>query len=400
MDRSQLRTLLAAGPSRRFSVLEATRQLEAARRSDELLFKTPFLNRAVFFKHLDLRARDHVDTFAGQDRRPVHTLIFLPYDPDRPGDGGEAMIYNRANLRRLHASRTNSSGRATSELMEDEAVLDVLDEMPALNPFLMRESFERAGRPLPEAYLTLDGAVLHRLQRRLYRRVRPLVLAAFGASGEDVGDALDNVVEAFMRPGKTGKLRQLGAALRVDPDKTPEVLGAWVSIAFFEDELARLKPSIHGFAHWLAHAGAGLDALGHADRRELVDRLSRLRASVRSAWREVRDILDAYQRSYNALVFEDDPQPFVAFLQRCRENYWKIGDLFGRFEQATHAWQRHTSAFGGGPLPIQLLDEFLRFQERTFLAGEVNDLLDLFQPTAVTAGPGEAPPLPRGALPF
>jgi hypothetical protein len=29
MDRSQLRTLLAAGTSRRFSVLEATRRLEA-----------------------------------------------------------------------------------------------------------------------------------------------------------------------------------------------------------------------------------------------------------------------------------------------------------------------------------------------------------------------------------
>jgi hypothetical protein len=358
------------------------------------------LNRAVFFKHLDLRLRDHVDTFAGQDRRPVHTLIFLPYDPDRPGDGGEAMIYSRANLRRLHASRTNSGGRLTSELMEDEAVLDVLDEMPALNPFLMRESFERAGRPLAEAYLTLDGAALHRLQRRLYRRVRPLVLAAFGASDQDVGDALDNVVEAFMRPGKTGKLRQLGTALRVDPDKTPAVLGAWVSIAFFEDELARLKPSIHGFAHWLAHAGAGLDALGHADRRELVERLSRLRASVRAAWREVRDLLEVYQQSYKALVFEDDPQPFVAFLQRCRENYWKIGDLFGRFEQATHAWQRHTSAFGSGPLPIQLLDEFLRFLERTFLAGDADELLDLFQPTPAAADPGKAPPLPRGALPF
>ena len=370
-----------------------------------MLFKTPFLNRAVFFKHLDLRLHDHVDTFAGQDRRPVHTLIFLPCDPDRPGDGGEAMIYSRANLRRLHASRTNSGERPTSELMEDEAVLDeavldVLDEMPALNPFLMRECSERAGRPLAEAYPTLDGAVLHRLQRRRYRRVRPLVLAAFGASDQDVGDALDNVVEAFMRPGKTDKLRQLGTALSVDPDKTPEVLGAWVSIAVFEDELARLKPSIHGFAHWLAHAGAGLEALGHADRRELVERLSRLRASVRAAWREVRDILEAYQQSYKALVFEDDPQPFVGFLQRCRENYWKIGDLFGRFEQATHAWQRHTSTFGSGPLPIQLLDEFLRFLERTFLIGDADELLDLFQPTPAAADPGKAPPLPHGALPF
>jgi hypothetical protein len=399
VDRAQLRTLLAGGPSRRFNALEVTLKLEEEGRADETLFRHGFLNRAIVFKHLDHRLADQGGPVPGQPQRPVNTLIYMPYDPHRPGDGGEAMLYSRANIRRLYAARTNTTERPGEALLHDEAILDILDELPALNPFLLREAFERAGRPSPEPYLALDREVTHRLQRRLHRRVRPLVVAAFGAGNQAVGGALDNLVEAFVRPDKSHLLTRLGGALRLSPETAPEVLSAWASIAFFEDELARLKPAIRGLAQWLAEAAGPLETLGQRERRELEDRFRALRASVREAWRQVRGILEAYQQSYDALVFDDDPQPFTAFLRRCRGDYWRMGDLFGRFEQACHAWQLYTAPFGTGPLPVQLLDEFLRFLDRTFSTGGAGgDLLDDFTTASPAQGARRAPPPPPVAM--
>ena len=125
----------------------------------------------------------------------------------------------------------------------------------------------------------------------------------------------------------------------------------------------RLKPDIHAFAHWLADPA-------RAARPADAAKLGALRACVRQAWADIRGILDGYQRSYRALVFGGDPDSFVAFLRRCRQGYWTMGDLLGRFEQAVHAWRLQTAAFARTPLPPDLLSEFLDFLTRTFLAGD------------------------------
>ncbi|MFW5680612.1 MAG: hypothetical protein ACOC3D_10130, partial [Pseudomonadota bacterium] len=156
MDRTQLRILLAAGPSRNLNVLDTTLRLEHAGDPADRLFRTPFLNRSVILKHLDHRGHARPAPGRTSRKRPTQTLLYLPYDSKRPADGGEAIIYTRDNLRRLYEGRTHNSGAFNESLMEDETVLDLLDELPALNPFLLRDAFVRAGRPLPEPYLLLD----------------------------------------------------------------------------------------------------------------------------------------------------------------------------------------------------------------------------------------------------
>jgi hypothetical protein len=367
VDRTQLRILLNTGPSRRLNLLETTLRLSAEGRDDEQLFRTSFLNRSILLKAVDPARRRHGAT-GGEAAagRLWQTLIYLPYDAERPGDGGEALPYSAENLRRVMAVRNDRPESWAAALDEDEQVLDMLDELPILNPFLLREAFGRSGRTIPEAYLALDAAVASRLRRRLESRVRPLVVAALGQSERDVGEQLERILEALLVPGRGNELRLLGTALQIDPDSAADVLGAWAGIAFFEDELDRLKPGIQQTAHWLAHEARPREYLPSTERRELEFVLRRLRASAREPWREIRQILDDYRESYIALVFENTPRPFVRFLRDARRRYLRVGELFGAFEQSVYALNHYQEQFGPGPLPAQALHELLIFLESTF----------------------------------
>ncbi|TVQ28979.1 MAG: hypothetical protein EA356_17840 [Geminicoccaceae bacterium] len=367
MDRTQLRVLLTAGPSRNLNVLETTLRLEHEANADERMFRVAFLNRCIILKHLDHRAHGRATAARVGVERPTQTLLYLPYDANRPHDGGEAIVYTRDNLRRLFEARTHASSAFNDNLVEDETTLDLLDTLPALNPFLLRDAFARAARPLPEAYLALDPKVMHRIKRRLLGRIRPLVVAAFGTDDATSIEKLEGVIDSLLMPGVTcSELQELGAALRIDPDVAPEVLGAWAGIAFYEDELERLRPAIHLFAHWLVHEAWPQEPIGGERAQAMRRRLDHLRSAVRGAWRDIRLILDEYRDTYIAMVFEDRPGPFVAFLRNCRHQYWRIGDLFGRFEQAVSAWQVFRVPFDDGAIPLNLFEEFLFFLERTF----------------------------------
>jgi hypothetical protein len=362
----QLRTLLAAGPSRRFNVLETTLRLQAEERDYAQLFRTSFLNRCIIFKTVEVGAKRKGPLVDRNDPDLARTLIYLPYDAERPGDGGEALPYTPENFRRVQEVRSQGAEAWVNGLEEDESILALIDELPTLNPFLLREAFRRAGRPIPEAYLTLDAAVTSRLRRRLDGRVRPLVFAAFGTSDQNLAEHLETTLDALLVPERAGNLRELGSALRIEPEAAPDLLSAWTGIAFFEDELDRLKPSVHAFAHWLAYHAEPLEYVPSVRRRALDTALVRLRSTVRERWRENRKILDAYRESYIALVFEDDPAPFVDFLRGARQRYWRLGELFGAFEQSIHALELYHAQYGEGALPSRVMEEFIDFLELAF----------------------------------
>lgn len=366
MDRTELRIRLMAGSSRRFDLLSTTLKLEREGRENERLFTTAFLNRAILVKTFESNRQLPGAIGGHQEGGVARTLIYLPYDAERPGDGGEALPYTSDNLRRLGELRDAAGQSWARGLHDDDAILGMLDALPTLNPFLVREAFRRAGRAVPTAYLELDPAVAARVRRRLDSRVRPLVLAAFGTKPQDVAEHVDATVDSLLSPEGEAPLRELSNALQIDPKTAPEAFSAWTGIAFFEDELQRLKPSIERLARWLAHEAAPGAHLPKSERHEFNTLLRRVRGTARERWREVRQILEDYRESYIALVFENKPGPFVHFLRQSRRRYLRIADLYGAFEQSVYALNHYRDHFGPGAFPPKALQELLIFVDTTF----------------------------------
>lgn len=364
MEPAVLQTLLMAGPMRKFDVLGMTRRALTEGREHRDLFRLGFLNRSIIFK-IGETAEFKTSLRAEQAwKRPIGTLVYLPYQADRPGHGGETFVCEGLALERICESKGLCS-MATDDLAHDETILMMLANIPALSPFLIKEQFERCGNPLPASYLALSAKTAERLRQRLTDRVRPLILAAFNGDGTQLGEALNRLADAFIRPDESAATDTIASALRLDRGDAAEILGAWTGIAYFEDEVRRLHPHIRDLAVWFSKFGRPRETLTREESLE-VDRLANAaKSNIRNGWRQIRDLLNEYQQTYEALIFYGNPKPFVAFLRGCRLSYWHLGDLVGRFEQTVLAWRSYTRSHPDEALPMQQFSEFVRFVNET-----------------------------------
>src|SRR5512144_268243 len=89
MDREILGIFLQSGPARKFDVSRFTRTITASGAADQpLLFRNRFLNYSILFKCIIL------DDYAKRQReKSISTLIYMPYDSQRPNEGGESKAY-------------------------------------------------------------------------------------------------------------------------------------------------------------------------------------------------------------------------------------------------------------------------------------------------------------------
>lgn len=360
MDRETLQTMLSAGPARKLDLLSVTLELDPDMQSKEpLFFHTPYLNRGIVFKVAEM------DTGRGNVSdgvRPIRTLLFFPYDFRKPEDGGESMTYDPRAMHRMHTARTNKRDDLGETLKRDIQLLDILDDTPSLSPFLLHDAFMRANVKIPPAYLQFNEAHAERLRERLRGRVRPLIHAAVGG-GENMSEQIELMMEAFLKPDESSTTADLAKALQIETHEAPDVLRSWAGIAFFEDELIRLQPSIKAFASWLANNSSPREYLLPTERQQLEMSRNRIKTDLRQAWRLLRETLRDYQDAYVSLVFDSDPLPFVNYLRHCRHTYWQVGDVVGRFEQAIFAWERYMRVYGNESLPFAVLRKFFRFMD-------------------------------------
>ncbi len=96
------------------------------------LFVSAIVNRCFILKH---RTRtDEAYLFAAP--RPVSTKIIIPFDNDDLRAGGYSVFVDQ----RGYADMLRNSGHYTSEGLErDLAVLKLINALPSLDPFLLRE---------------------------------------------------------------------------------------------------------------------------------------------------------------------------------------------------------------------------------------------------------------------
>ena len=206
MDRNLLNYFLRSGPSRRFDVTEISAKVEAEGDRAGKLFELGALNKSILFKFMEFGS-DRKSAESGDRCQPIRTLIFLPYNTARPGDGGESFVFSRQNLKKYcdyHFSRSLDSARFGS----DQERLEVIDSVPTLNPFLLKEAFDKADIHVPDGYLGLDPKSHAQLKQRLRARVRPLIMAAYEPGAGNVNSAIEELCELFMRPKEIGALRR------------------------------------------------------------------------------------------------------------------------------------------------------------------------------------------------
>lgn len=365
MDRATLNYLLSSGPSRMFNLCDRLRaRVPEGEPPLQPPFATEWLNHSIIFKYFD--ESDRTLNELREDQFP--TLIFLPYDPLRPAEGGESFFFTHRNLDEFFASRTEADPKLRPKLLQDRPLLDIFNSLPTLSPFLIGEQLDRHQLGTDRRLLALPLAFKSRIRDRLAARLRPLVVAAFGENNKRLGAAIEGFVDKLVDGCDRDGLDPLITALRLDPETASQTFQAWVGITYFEEEFHDLQISLKSFVTWLGQYGLPRENMPRDLRLHFDSMKNNLRGRIREDWQMSKDILIEYRESYSELLKMQKPKRFVLFLGKAGRNYGLLGDVLGRLEQIISYWRDKTKPYGGQALPYEACEEFYDVMKQSYIA--------------------------------
>lgn len=328
------------------------------------VFQTTALNRALIIKHR-LR-RNEVDLFTG--RRQVATKIIIPIDENDLKTGGRYVFINQIGFER---AMTEAFGVAPDH--PDIATLRLIDKLPSLDPFLLREQLRRGGLEPAACYFSISEGDLQRMTAFVRSEIEPLVTLSLGPDTMDMAHESATRMAAKILSNSPGdQLDALRLTLRLAPEQYQEGVFCWKGFLYYKWTLSTLLTEVG----MVAESVRTTRPVGKVDRasREYLDR-SRdvLRARIIKTCDEVSRTLRIYDDAYAKLTQEGRPTAFRDFLLDAPAMFAKLGDQLGAVQHIVSYWRFR---FGPGCPPVnveELMDIFMDFETGLLGRNEIPD---------------------------
>lgn len=344
MNEPSLMAALTSGSSRVLNCAAVYEQLRGTEGTGGALFRTGVLNASVLIKDTppaDMRLTGTpVDK---QRRRRVGTKIYLPYDARNIYAGGLTVFYGTRDFEAAAANILDLRTNATREAFTlDCYVLDMIDNVPSVSPFLLRDKF-RIGRVQssslyfnvpPAEWAAIDGFVREQLLQ--------LARSLYGSGGTSSREQVDRLLNLLWDLSEGEELQQLGRVFRIPDEQVLDTFFAWKGVIFYCYEYARRKEAIYALLRWLEEYKAMLDPRQKRDAtvQSMILHLVRAISQVLMA---VEGKLSRYQDGFNELFLKRaDYEPFFKFLSGAQTYFQSIGIGLARLDHLTEIWERGT----------------------------------------------------------
>src|SRR5471032_967046 len=194
-----LSTLGSASTSRVLNLFHiAAANADNAEHAENPLFNSPILNKAFLFKH---RTRAD-DAFLFAVAPAVATKIIIPLDPADLNAGGRVLFVDQ----RGYADALRAVAKCASDGLErDLVVLRLLNAIPSLDPFLLREHLRNNKIEVSPSYFAISEGDQTRMHAFVTQEMSRLIMLAGGSGGDAssnrlVSAMLSNEIDEKLEP--------------------------------------------------------------------------------------------------------------------------------------------------------------------------------------------------------
>lgn len=330
------------------------------------LFHSPALARSLVIKHR-LR-RNEVDQMPR--RRQVVTKIVIPIDTADLKTGGRYFFVGEHGFDRL--VRENFG---LTDGHPDLKTLRLLDELPSLDPFLLRERLRQAGLDPAPCYFAIGEADLARMTSFVSREIEPLVALSMETFGDVCArNSAARLTGKLLSNAPGDRMEALRIVLRLEPEQYQEGVFCWKGFLYYKWVLA----SLMGETAEVADAVLTVRPVGKMDQpaREYLDRGREvLRHRIARACDNVSTTLRVYDDAYAALTRAGEPMQFRDFLLHSPTMFTALGDQLGALQHIVTFWRYRFSKGSASVNVDELIDIFMDFESG--LRGRDDEALDL-----------------------
>ncbi len=294
-------------------------------------FKNRVLNAAIVIKHR-LRADDQ---FLFGDFRASATKILIPFERTDLTLGGRSFFVGQRGWVEL----LNEACNNPPDLAYDLEILRLIDGLPSLDPFLVRESLRRAGFSIAPCYFTISQADLERMQAYVGDAITELVEMALGHVGGMAGSAsLQRLVEALLSTDVDDRLEPLRLTLMLEGESFREGVFSWKGFLYYKWSLSVLWPDLKKVA---AEIGQ-LQITGQRDMETgayLNSARQRLQSAIVTQRNSIGRTLKVYDDAFAGLTTRGDPKVFRDFLLRAPDMFISLGEKVGVISHIGSFWR-------------------------------------------------------------
>ncbi len=328
------------------------------------IFRTAALNRSLIIKHR-LR-RNEIDLFPG--RRQVATKMVIPIDDEDLKTGGRYVFVNQVGFERMMAE---AFGLPAGH--PDLATLRLIDRLPSLDPFLLREQLRRGGLDPAPCYFSISDGDLQRMLAFVHAEIEPLVTLSLGADTFAVAsDSAARMAAKILSNSPGDQLDALRLTLRLAPEQYQEGVFCWKGFLYYKWTLSTLLGEVAA----VAEAVRTIKPIGKLDRpaREYLDRSRAvLRGRIIRTCDEVSRTLQVYDDAYARLTQEGRPTAFRDFLLDAPSMFAQLGDQLGAVQHIVSYWRFRFRPAAHPPGVEELMDIFMDFETGLLGRGESPD---------------------------
>lgn len=290
-------------------------------------FMNKFLNESFIIKH---RLRKD-ERFVFRDSKHIATKIIIPFDRSDLSLGGKSFFVGQKGWHSLIQDLAGQNERVNRDI----TVLEALDEIASLDPFLMREHLIRRNYSISEVYFSISEADISRMHAFVSAQTYRLIDLAF-PNAPDIN--YRKMATAIMSNTVDESLEPLRGVFHLDIETYREGIFSWKGILYYKWAMADMAPKLARVLKELPH----LKAIGSGENKlkPLIERSrGRIMSAVRKLNREVLKAIEVYDDAYKDLTANDKPQAFRDFLIRAPALFLVIGETIGSLSHLSSFWR-------------------------------------------------------------
>ncbi len=306
----------------------------ASRKTAPGLFNNNLLDRSIVFKF----PKFEVEAETGRSERvvaaktqnhPIETGIFIPDDPANPMNGGYACYLGQKNFDAImtEVAGLRSVDRTARDL-QDIATLNIINDLPSLDPFLLKIRFELAARPLPEGFIVLKPDEEKGVKGCVARRFSGILNKAFRGKTSDDGQLAQRILESLWDPTTEIWSRVLAALGIGDVAEHGRILFAIRGVGFYEhlfSETEGVSAAITGYLTEIADRPRDARQVDPA----YVEEVATLRREVLRRFlehnKQCQSIFRRYDQAIDDFLNRNNPVTMQRYLTEVHDVFWTLG---------------------------------------------------------------------------
>jgi hypothetical protein len=295
------------------------------------LFQSEGLNRAFVFKfpRFDERVADafSIDQAQPEQGTPIETGLYVPYDEKDPGRGGYAVYLRQANYAQVLRELLGIDVDHAEQFAGDVDLLNLIDDLPSLDPFLLKEAFNAAGVKVSPRYFEITPTEEREIRELIQDKILPIVGQALGVrSRMDLLAKSKGFLESIWDP-TLPEASLFISAFGISTGEAPSIFQAWKGVTYYQHAFQRYKERLALVFAWIGSEMAV--PIDLHQNRAFAEQQRMYRQSVigkmKNLVRELGRVFREYESCYSEFLDRQDPKPFREFLLNANKIYWLLG---------------------------------------------------------------------------